>query len=228
MFFYTIFAYGQQKNVIAVYGVKGIEDPRRALIDDMVLKKNSFFLEEMSKQTFTLVADSKTSFFKIDGTPSKDIQRDFVTWFGGGINGIWQDGNAAYIEVPKNPVNESDFIMELPLIKDWTITQESKMIEGFRCFKAVSRTKTVTPQGKEFVKMAVAWFCPEIPFSYGPMKHGRLPGLIMELQTDSYLFGLRKLSFDSSYRVKPMPDLKIVTEADHQKQFLERARNRTK
>jgi GLPGLI family protein len=52
-----------------------------------------------------------------------------------------------------------------------------------------------------------AWFCPEIPFAYGPRGFGGLPGLILELRYDRSVIGLESLQLSS----KPV-SIKMPTE----------------
>ncbi|NME68857.1 GLPGLI family protein [Flammeovirga aprica] len=50
----------------------------------------------------------------------------------------------------------------------WNITEDSKMINGYKCFKAITNYGFYS---------IVAWFTPELPFSDGPYTFGGLPGL---------------------------------------------------
>jgi GLPGLI family protein len=66
----------------------------------------------------------------------------------------------------------------------WTLLNETKMIDGFTCYKATSpliySTNGKTNPNPKFT--ITAWYTPEIPLSYGPRGYGGLPGLILELQ----------------------------------------------
>ena len=64
---------------------------------------------------------------------------------------------------------------------DWTISNESKMIGDFKTFKATAsftEKNNFTNKTEDF--LIKAWFCPDIPFPYGPKGVDGLPGLVLE------------------------------------------------
>lgn len=67
--------------------------------------------------------------------------------------------------------------VNLPKLK-WTITQETKKIGEYLCYKAVALKKV--RDGKPLIK-TIAWFTPLIPVSFGPIDYFGLPGLILEV-----------------------------------------------
>lgn len=79
---------------------------------------------------------------------------------------------------PESQIIENDYFdmtpwryketLELP---EWEISDESKEIIGYQCFKAIADYR-----GRKWT----AWFAPEIPVQEGPWKLGGLPGLILE------------------------------------------------
>jgi GLPGLI family protein len=69
---------------------------------------------------------------------------------------------------------------------NWTVTKETKHIDELLCVKAYSKTLDDKIE-------AVAWFCPNIPVSYGPAQFYGLPGLIIELQFSKIIFIAEKL-----------------------------------
>ena len=61
------------------------------------------------------------------------------------------------------------------VISDWTLFDESQIINTFTCKKA----KT-TFRGRNWI----AWYAPEISLPYGPLKFSGLPGLIIKVTDD--------------------------------------------
>jgi GLPGLI family protein len=61
----------------------------------------------------------------------------------------------------------------------WKITKEKKEILGYLCYKAISL---------EGDNQVIAWFTPELSFSYGPLYYNGLPGLILKLTNSKLVF----------------------------------------
>ena len=78
----------------------------------------------------------------------------------------------------------------------WRLTQEEKTIGGYRCFKAV--TKSIFK--KELI--IEAWYCPSIPFGFGPKGYGGLPGLILELTENKITFFAKKIKINLKEKFK--------------------------
>ncbi|PQA92019.1 hypothetical protein B0A69_16505 [Chryseobacterium shigense] len=82
-----------------------------------------------------------------------------------------------------------------PVIKNWNLIDETKVINTFHCKKA-----EITFKGRHWI----AWYAPEIPLPYGPYKFSGLPGLIIEIKDDQgdYSFELVKSVSDSKLKGK--------------------------
>lgn len=59
-----------------------------------------------------------------------------------------------------------------PVINNWKLTNENKIINSINCKKAELNYK-----GRDWI----AWYSSEIPFPYGPFKFSGLPGLIIKI-----------------------------------------------
>jgi GLPGLI family protein len=96
---------------------------------------------------------------------------------------------------------------------DWTIYNESKIIDNKICYKATTINKTLinnTIKEKEIV----AWFYPEIPISFGPKGYDGLPGLIMELQDDKVTFVVNQILKDSKIKISKQDYKTIISEKE--------------
>lgn len=82
-----------------------------------------------------------------------------------------------------------------PIIKNWKLINESKIINTINCKRA-----EVTFKGRNWI----AWYSPEIPLPYGPYKFSGLPGLIVKITDDKgdYDFELVKSVSDSKLKGK--------------------------
>lgn len=101
------------------------------------------------------------------------------------------------------------FDQQYNVIKDineysWEITNEIKIINGYKCFKAITKkelrnelkasTSTFNP---------VVWFCPEIPSVFGPKGLDGLPGLVLEGTFNGRIyFYATKINFNNQENLK--------------------------
>ncbi len=81
-----------------------------------------------------------------------------------------------------------------PIENNWVLTNETKEIDGYTVYKATSTRTIINPVGT-FVFPVVAWYCPEIPYKYGPIGFGNLPGLILHLKYKNAEYQITKINF---------------------------------
>ena len=99
----------------------------------------------------------------------------------------------------------------------WTITSESRQIGNYKVYKATTVKVVVNSKGT-FESEVIAWFAPEIPFSFGPVGYGGLPGLILELEektTFPVRFFAKTVDFDQKEKGIETPSkAKKITAAE--------------
>ncbi len=143
-------------------------------------KKANSFLKEMFKNADDVKAyltfTNKESIYKIEDILQNDSKSKL------NLNRILAGANDIYyknIESEENYRKSSTF-GELMLIeiesKKWQITQESKTIGNYLCYKAININSKNTKM------KPIAWFTPLIPISFGPKEFSGLPGLILEIE----------------------------------------------
>jgi len=99
------------------------------------------------------------------------------------------------------------------LIK-WKLTTETKEISGYKCYKA-TYTYIQKWKGREFPWEVIAWYSPEIPLQYGPIRYSGLPGLILELSEDNRGFIVEKISFSKEkIKIKKPNKGELLTEKE--------------
>jgi GLPGLI family protein len=99
----------------------------------------------------------------------------------------------------------------------WELSKSSKMIGKYKCYKATTHYSIENDAGS-FKKDVIAWYCPEIPYMYGPSGFFGLPGLILELTDDKRTYSATEISLNQSdYNiVKPNTGV-IITQEEFNK-----------
>ncbi|MDG5491170.1 GLPGLI family protein [Psychroserpens sp. SPM9] len=104
-------------------------------------------------------------------------------------------------------------IMETSIKKlNWILTKETKTISGYLCYKAETNYLIKNSLGS-FNKKIIAYYTPEINYRFGPKGFCGLPGLILELQDDKFVYVVENIKFKKeNLKLKKLPKGKIVTE----------------
>jgi GLPGLI family protein len=88
---------------------------------------------------------------------------------------------------------------------NWILTNEHRKIGNYTCYKAIYRTKVYlrSESGKiEKQKNVIAWYSPQLPYSTGPKGYSGLPGLIVELYDDIFIYYLKRIDFNKIINIK--------------------------
>jgi GLPGLI family protein len=91
-------------------------------------------------------------------------------------------------------------VSELDNLK-WKLTNNSKIVGKYKCFKASSYVMIKNNKGI-FKKEITAWYAPDIPVNFGPKGYGGLPGLILELIEDNYRYLATKIVISKKNKIK--------------------------
>ncbi|RLD60552.1 MAG: GLPGLI family protein, partial [Bacteroidetes bacterium] len=100
-------------------------------------------------------------------------------------------------------------IIEPPKQFNWKLTNETKIILGYTCYKATHNREGGNPV------IVTAWYCPEIPYQFGPKGYAGLPGLILEIVLGGKTtFTADTINWDDDvWVIKPIHGKKITREA---------------
>lgn len=92
------------------------------------------------------------------------------------------------------------FNISLEYYKDWTLIDEIKIINGYKCYKAIVERRANDNAEKKI--NITAWYCPEIPIAFGPKDYGGLPGLILELQENMMSYFVSRIQIDKNLKIQ--------------------------
>jgi GLPGLI family protein len=156
------------------------------------------------------------------------------------------DGDKYMNTKDKISYTEEDIFGDEFVIKDslpkiaWQITNETKIIGGYNCVKATylepvskndleayNRQQEKLKNGKTTLfemkkpepKTITAWYTSEIPVSFGPNGVWGLPGLILQLENENYIYFCTKVSIKNNETVKvKIPNSgKVISKKEYEK-----------
>ena len=211
---FTTIAFAQKKGTIT-YNFKILEDEK--FIKSEVLGK--FFLQaiEGAKHLkFELTFNDSISEFKLIKNMALDGENlEIAIIDSRSRKEIYIFKNKIYHNNSNGLFKENEFLIIDPLNQNWVYTNETKIIDGYTCYKATN--EYIVDNGKIFKHPVIAWFCPQIPISIGPRGYGGLPGLILELQEWNSVFGVEKIAFSNDIKEIVLPkEGKIISEQEYQ------------
>lgn len=169
-----------------------------SIMDD--LKKSSNSLR------YNLIINNYESLFSLEENLAIEIDEKSLKFIvgAGSAGGDFYMNSKTKESIRSNPLLGEIFniVSNLDSIK-WQLTSDSKLIGKFKCYKALT-TKVVENNKGIFNHPVEAWYAPEIPFGFGPVGYGGLPGLIIEIQYQNVRF------YVSTIELNTKKDIKIV------------------
>ncbi|SHL48531.1 GLPGLI family protein [Flavobacterium xanthum] len=209
----TTLGYGQGQNVVITYGLQ-IEKEQGLFDNNATLKS---FLEksivDAKKLTFQLIITENGSKFYNEEILDSDIainSQRFTLAMANYVGIVFSLKEKLLFQ--KEMLGENIYGEEA-LKSNWILTNETKLIDNYLCYKATN-VFTVINGTKVFNHPVIAWYCPQLPYPYGPAGYGNLPGLILELQVRNAVYGAKSIHLNSNlnFDIKSLEKLKILNE----------------
>ncbi|WP_396185662.1 GLPGLI family protein [Flavobacterium sp.] len=208
---FTSIGFAQGKNIHIEYGLVIQNEPE--LYKTNALLRSSFenAMRDSHKMTFELIITKDGSKFFDKKKLETDINygsNSFALAISSYSGVVYELKDRLFVQHPilgQNVYEESD------LKSNWVLTNETKLIDNYLCYKATNIYK-VTNDIKTFLHPVIAWYCPQIPYRYGPNGYSNLPGLILELQVRNVVFGAKVIKLDSEldFDLKFLDKIKIL------------------
>ncbi|KXH86060.1 hypothetical protein AU378_08780 [Chryseobacterium kwangjuense] len=150
----------------------------------------SFFASTISLKGDSVMANSGTSTNNADGSITLGWKKGVaIPKTGLSFTIIQSNENIQYFRL----VGMSLLTYKEPVIKNWKLVNETKVINTINCKKA-----EVTFKGRNWI----AWYSSEIPLPYGPYKFSGLPGLIIKITDDKGDFDFELIKSISESKLK--------------------------
>lgn len=174
IFFLFLFSFSNaQKNQI-IYKVDGVNRLKDNKPRAKALK------EELDLMIFTLKFDQSMSSFEKNKTLYKNKHvHGVATILSGGRYSFFQTNGVKKESFIAREIGGRDYHVIKDYMYGWELLNETKKIEGYTAFKAMLKIKNRRTGG--FIEYK-AWYTPEIPYPYGPIGFGGLPGVILQLR----------------------------------------------
>ena len=170
-----------------------------SLNKDSIHNVSNKFVKEMIAQSDSVYAkltfNSEASLYNLDFDISNMYGLpNFTRIFGGSDNLIYYNQKSKEFLSETLVLDHPVIISKAPIA--WEISnEEPKLINGYLCKKAIQKiakgNDTESAKSPEFI----AWFCPEIPFSFGPERFHGLPGLVLECRSNIVKFQVEKITW---------------------------------
>lgn len=213
MLLHFVLSYSQNNTISVTYKCKIIEK-KESKLRKMMLDAYPNIENNTEKIEFILnINDNKSSFSVLNNKifESKELEASLLIL--GFLGNVWTDKDYVYEQQPENYVYKTCIVKsEVP--KNWELINETKNIDNYKCYKAVYKKEIINPRGV-FYENITAWYCPELPYSFGPLGLCGLPGLILEAQTKNAVYGLYMLNTDQNSQMIIKPKLEELTTKEY-------------
>lgn len=211
-----------QNNLYVEYKVQ-INDEENLFKDNDFLR--DIFLKAIkndSKVNFGLLINSNSSkFYNLSSLNSEDsFDEEKIVLSFSNYSGIVFNYNDSIFK--QSSLLGKNIYSKEPSKKNWELHNDTKLIDNYLCYKATTIYK-VSNGEKIFNHPVTAWYCPALPYKFGPNGYGNLPGLILELQVRNVLFGITKIDLktDIELDLSSLKKAKILTEEELEKKLVE-------
>ncbi len=190
LIFICYFSYCQ--NIVVKYEIKN-NFPENSYKDENIGEfiRQATLLEKMIE--YKLIINNKMSIFYPPNVNGNDYDLPYGMTIMPNFIKI-QQNDTLFIEGKSKYLPVNKYIPFEPILNDWLITEETQLIQGFLCFKAI-----LFYNGKQ---KAVAWFTPDIQNKFGPNGYGGLPRLILSITAHLQTLNATEIKITKNTNIK--------------------------
>lgn len=213
IYLFTLSCFAQK--TIRVEYIAKINPLEKKFTQEKLNQMFQYAIDNDDKLSFELLISNNQARFRDISAMSTSESSHFdklTLTFSGYLGEVYDSENFVYAQ---STIIDPNILIKKTKITGWNLVDETKEIGGYLCYKATNVYIVVNPN-KTFEHPVVAWYCPKLPYSYGPNGYGNLPGLILELQVRNVVFGATKIDLNSKQELSTtlLQKAKIITEQE--------------
>lgn len=156
---------------------------------DAQLQEVLWLYEDAVDVVYTLKFTKKEAIYRVeDQLKNESEKKTNLTYIGAGSEKVYYSDQDELFSAGNSRGENLRIIQEK---KEWELLKDSKKIGKYTCYKAIQSNSTskIKP---------IAWYTLEIPLPFGPKDFGGLPGVILALELDKYVFNTTTITLNSS------------------------------
>lgn len=186
---------------------------KNPIVDKTVASRTENLIKSAEENLYDLYfTNEKSVFYQREKMKDDYNDKSFMTssMFSGGN---WYKNLRDSINVRQKETVGELFNIFYPLdVHKWKITNESKIIAGYTCYRAVSsKSEFNFVTNKKVESVTEAWFTPQIPVPFGPTGIDGLPGLVIVCTKNngSITFYATEIQFDVNISIDSILNLDV-------------------
>jgi GLPGLI family protein len=232
-FIFSTFCFGQVTRVIfkkAVYAEEGDSIRKKNVLEKLTASQRQaleLVLKVQDRVEFELIYDATQSIYKkIDHL---GVGNDNIAKIENVMNTeVYYKNSTTKEKLYQTEIGGKTYNVIVPFEQfKWNITTESKIINGYTCYKATTTLEDMynPRKNRKLTFTPVVWFTPSIASSYGPKGLDGLPGLVLEgaINGKTYFYA-SKIELNQTIKIERPKKGKDVSEKEYETIFLETIR----
>lgn len=229
LFFSVCFLNSQENSGKVIYRLQFETDFSSFQLDAQQNQFKQDIEKAASQLNFELIFDQTNASFGLVKNLSLDTESntaDLANFMFGGKSTYFTNLNDRQLYEQKEFLDKKFLIKTSYDDLNWSLTNESKEISGFQCYKAVSYREVTTGPDTENKNVEIlAWYCPEIPVNFGPFEAVGLPGLVLEFSSTNHSYVASKINLGEDVTVEVLDIQKSISQNEFDEILKKKAKN---
>jgi GLPGLI family protein len=171
---------------------------------------------EKKEFTYTLLFNQNESLFFKNESKFDENEKSLLAIFS--PRGKFYYNKKENVILHEKESSNKPFLISMKPI-NWELTDETKIINGYKCYKAIGKRKYKSRKGY-LDRETIVWFTKEIPYNFAPASFVGLPGFAIFIKSESIEFELTKIDTNliSEIKINKLSKGEKITYEDFQEE----------